>query len=329
MELRQLRYFATLADELHFRRAAEVLAIAQPTLSQQIVALEDELGVRLFERTKRSVRLSDAGSVFLSEVRGILDQVETAADHVREAESGRRGVLEIGTSGPPMNSYLPRAVRAFRAANPEIALNVRIMHSSDVLEELKSRRIHIGFGRAGMEAEGLASLRLWEFPYYAVLPLGHPEARHRAVRLDRLSGEALITYPRALIGESYDELIAFCHAQDFVPKTVVEVDDVNSVVGLVACGLGVSILPHTGTLQAADAVTRPIAASSQWTFAIAAYWRAGAQVPLVTRMLESARASARGGDKPVDAPENRKLSNSVIHVKPCAALLESNVRSMI
>ena len=266
MELRQLRYFATLADELHFRRAAEVLAIAQPTLSQQIVALEDELGVRLFERTKRSVRLSDAGNVFLTEVRGILEQVETAADHVREAESGRRGVLEIGTSGPPMNSNLPRAVRAFRAANPEITLNVRIMHSSDVLEELKLRRIHIGFGRAGMEAEGVASQRLWEFPYYAVLPLDHREARRRSVRLDRLSGEALITYPRALIGESYDELIAFCHAQDFVPKTVIEVDDVNSVAGLVACGLGVSILPHTGTLQASDAVMRPIAASSEWTF---------------------------------------------------------------
>ncbi len=291
MELRQLRYFATLADELHFRRAAEVLAIAQPTLSQQIAALEEELGARLFERTKRSVRLSDAGNVFLGEVRGILEQVDTAADHVREAESGRRGVLEIGTSGPPMNSNLPRVVRAFRAANPEIALTVRIMHSSDVLEELKLRRIHIGFGRAGMEADGITSLRLWEFPYYAVLPLDHRETRRRAVRLERLSGEALITYPRTLIGESYDEMIAFCHAQGFVPKSVIEVDDVNSVVGLVACGLGVSILPHTGTLQATGAVMRPIAASSEWTFGIAAYWRAGAQVPLVTRMLESARAT--------------------------------------
>ena len=96
--------------------------------------------------------------------------------------------------------------------------------------------------------------------------------------------------------DSKNELIAFCHAQDFVPKTVVEVDDVNSVVGLVACGLGVSILPHTGTLQAADAVTRPIAASSEWTFAIAAYWRAGGHVPLVTRMLDAARDSARGAD---------------------------------
>jgi DNA-binding transcriptional LysR family regulator len=296
VELRQLRYFATLADELHFRRAAEVLAIAQPTLSQQIVALENELGVRLFERTKRSVRLSDAGIVFLSEVRGILEQVETAADHVREAESGRRGVLEIGTSGPPMNSNLPRAVRAFRAANPEITLSVRIMHSSDVLEELKRRRIHIGFGRAGMDAAGLTSLRLWEFPYYAVLPLDHHEARRRAVRLERLSGEALITYPRTLIGESYDELIAFCHAQGFVPKNVIEVDDVNSVVGLVACGLGVSILPQTGTLQVADAVTRPIAASSEWTFSIAAYWRAEGHVPLVTRMLDAARESARAPD---------------------------------
>ena len=289
MELRQLRYFAALAEELHFRRAAELLDIAQPTLSQQIIALEDELGARLFERSKRSVRLTGAGTVFRSEVQTILTQVGLAANHVREAEAGRRGVLEIGSSGPPMSASLPRVIRAFRAANPEITLNVRMMYSSDILEELKGRRIHVGFGRADMDAPELTSKKLWSFPYHVVLPSDHAEVGRKSVRLDRLSGETLITYPRTLIGESYDQMIAFCHAQGFRPKAVEEVTNAASVVGLVACGLGISILPFTGALDPADVVTRPIAGSREWRFPIAAYWRIDGHSPLVEALLDVAR----------------------------------------
>jgi DNA-binding transcriptional LysR family regulator len=289
MELRQLRYFAALAEELHFRRAAEVLDIAQPTLSQQIVALEDELGARLFERSKRSVRLTNAGTVFLSDVRAILMQAGLAANHVHEAEAGRRGVLEIGSSGPPMSSALPHVIRTFRAANPEITLNVRMMYSSDVLEELKQRRIHLGFARAGMKADDVKSKQFWSFPYHVVLPRDHAQAQRKSVRLERLTGETLITYPRTLIGESYDQLIAFCHAQGFRPKSVEEVRDSTSVVALVACGLGVSILPFTRAFDVADVVTRPIAASSGWKFPIAAYWRSDGHYPLVEALLDVAR----------------------------------------
>ncbi len=291
MELRQLRYVAALAEVLHFRRAAEMLDIAQPTLSQQVVALEDELGVRLFERSKRNVRLTAAGTVFLNEVQTILAQVGLAANHVREAEAGRRGVLEIGSSGPPMNASLPRVIRTFRAANPEITLNVRMMYSSDVLEELKQRRIHVGFARGDMQAKELSSRRLWSIPYHVVLPRDHPQSDRKSVRLERLSGETLITYPRTLIGESYDQMIAFCHAQGFRPKTVEEVTDSASVVALVACGLGVSILPHTGALDVADVVSRPIASSSDWRFPIAAYWRTDGHSPLVDALLDVARVA--------------------------------------
>jgi DNA-binding transcriptional LysR family regulator len=289
VELRQLRYFAALAEELHFRRAAEVLNIAQPTLSLQIMALESELGARLFERGKRSVRLSAAGNVFLSEVQAILRQVDLAENHVREAEAGRRGVLEIGSTGPPMGAALPRVIRAFRAANPEITLVVRMMYSSDILEELKDRRIQVGFGRGGMEADELASEELWSLPYRTVLPRGHPQANRKSVRLDELSGETLITYPRKLIGESYDQLLAFCHAHGFKPKAVEEVNDAASMLGLVTCGLGVSIGAFTGSLDAADVVTRPIAASKEWRFPIAAYWRTDAHSPLMETLLDAAR----------------------------------------
>ena len=293
MELRQLRYFAVLAHELHFRRAAELLDTAQPTLSQQIIALENELGARLLERTKRSVRLTDAGAVFLAQVRTILDQIDVASDHVRQVEAGRRGLLSVGTSGPPLNTSLPRVVRTFRQRHPEITLNVRAMHSNDLLSELKQRRIQIAFGRADMLDDELVSETLWEFPFHVILPLDHPEAQKRAVKLERLSGETLITYPRSLIGESYDQLISFCNTHGFIPKTVEEVSGENSVGGLVACGLGVSILPFTGAAQNADTVSKPIAGSNDWTFSIAAYWRADGTSPLIAAMLDVARHAER------------------------------------
>jgi DNA-binding transcriptional LysR family regulator len=218
-----------------------------------------------------------------------LAQVGLAANHVREAEAGRRGVLEIGSSGPPMSARLPGVIRAFRAANPEITLNVRMMYSSDILEELKQRRIHVGFARGDMQAADVTSKELWNFPYHVVLQHDHPEAKRKSVRLERLSGETLITYPRALIGESYDQMIAFCHGQGFRPKAVEEVTSAASVVGLVACGLGISILPFTGGLDVAGVVTRPIASSREWRFPIAAYWRSDGHSPVVEALLDVAR----------------------------------------
>jgi DNA-binding transcriptional LysR family regulator len=166
-----------------------------------------------------------------------------------------------------------------------------MMYSSDVLEELKARRIHVGFARAGMAAEDVESKQLWSFPYHVVLPHDHAQAQRKSVRLERLSGETLITYPRTLIGESYDQLIAFCHDQGFRPKAVEEVRDAASVVALVACGLGVSILPFTGALDVADVVTRPIAASSDWKFPIAAYWRSDGHSPIVEALVAQSHGS--------------------------------------
>jgi len=133
-----------------------------------------------------------------------------------------------------------------------------------------------------------------------VLPRGHPQANRKSVRLDGLSGETLITYPRKLIGDSYDQLLAFCHAHGFKPKAVEEVNDAASMLGLVTCGLGVSIGAFTGSLDAADVVTRPIAASEEWRFPIAAYWRTDAHSPLMETLLNAARG--------FDAEQNDSLT---------------------
>ena len=148
MELRHLRYFIAVAEELHFGRAAELLGISQPPLSQQIQALEQELGARLFERTNRRVELSEAGRLFLEEARLVLAQVDKAADVARRAQLGELGEMKIGfTSSAPFSTRIPRAIHAFRQAFPAVHLNLQEMSSKKVADALVDESIEIGLMR--------------------------------------------------------------------------------------------------------------------------------------------------------------------------------------
>ncbi|MEE4464097.1 LysR family transcriptional regulator, partial [Azotobacter chroococcum] len=145
MELRHLRYFIAVAEELHFGRAAEQLGISQPPLSQQIQALEEELGVRLFERTNRRVALSEVGRLFLPEARQVLAQLEQAVAVARRAQHGELGELKVGfTSSAPFTSTIPRAIRAFRQACPEVHLDLRELSSRGVAEAVHEGRLQVG-----------------------------------------------------------------------------------------------------------------------------------------------------------------------------------------
>ncbi|WP_287810556.1 LysR family transcriptional regulator, partial [Pseudomonas sp.] len=148
MELRHLRYFIAVAEELHFGRAAEVLGISQPPLSQQIQALEQEVGARLFERTNRRVALSEAGRLFLEEARLVLAQVDKAANVARRAQLGELGEMKIGfTSSAPFNSGIPKAIYAFRQAFPAVHLNLEEMSSKGVADALVDETIEVGLIR--------------------------------------------------------------------------------------------------------------------------------------------------------------------------------------
>lgn len=148
MELRHLRYFIAVAEELHFGRAAQVLGISQPPLSQQIQALEQQLGARLFERTNRRVELSEAGRLFLQEARLVLAQVDKAADVARRAQLGELGELKIGfTSSAPFNSTIPQAIFSFRQRFPAVHLNLREMSSTMVADALVDESIEVGIMR--------------------------------------------------------------------------------------------------------------------------------------------------------------------------------------
>lgn len=145
MKLHQLRYFAVLAEELHFGRAAERLAITQPPLSSGIKALEEELGVRLFERSSKHVALTAAGQAYLAEVRVVLDRVASAAETARAVAAGLQGRLEIGFAGSMVYRDMPRIVRAFGARAPGIDVNLRELSSAEQLDALLHRQLHAGF----------------------------------------------------------------------------------------------------------------------------------------------------------------------------------------
>src|SRR3954453_10103995 len=160
MELRHLRYFVAVAEELHFRRAAERLHVSQPPLSQQIRALERELGVTLFERNRRRVELTAAGSALLGEARGILAAVEHAVDLTQRVARGEAGALSVGFVGSAMYGALPDVVREFRASRPGVELRLRELPTGAALEALAAGGIDVGGVRAGRGDPGGGGARV-------------------------------------------------------------------------------------------------------------------------------------------------------------------------
>jgi DNA-binding transcriptional LysR family regulator len=296
MELRRVRYFLAVAEHLNFRRAAEALKTSQPSLSQQIRGLEDELGFTLFERSKQHVRLTRAGASYLHGIRPIVAEFDACARRAHEAQDGTRGALSIGASGMVMIERLPGAVRAFTAQYPSVDVNVTILRSPDLLQALRRGRVDLAFSTAAASDDDLRSEPLWSFPPRLLLPNHHPRATDPEVRLRDLSGATLIIHPHRDGQSAGGNVMALCRELRFTPGAIREVSDVadfETLVGLVACGLGISILPSPFEAYLASPliVFRKIAAAKRST-EISAWWRSGDHTPLVRKFVEAAKAIA-------------------------------------
>jgi DNA-binding transcriptional LysR family regulator len=246
MELRHLRYFIAVAEELHFGRAALQLGISQPPLSQQIQALEQELGARLFERTNRRVELSEAGRLFLEEARLVMAQVDKAADVARRAQLGELGEMKIGfTSSAPFNSSLPKAIYAFRQAFPAVHLNLKEMSSKSVADALLDEAIEIGLMRPLALPDSLSVVELLREPLVAVLSVAHPlaQAEQRGIELKELANEPFVFFPRSYGSGLYAQFLSLARQAGFSPHIAQEAGEAMTIIGLVAAGLGVSVLP--------------------------------------------------------------------------------------
>jgi DNA-binding transcriptional LysR family regulator len=293
VELRHLKYFVAVAEELSFTRAAHRLGMAQPPLSQQVARLERELGVALLERTSRSVRLTRAGAALLAEARVLLTRSEEAVRIVGQVGHGESGAVRIGSVASAFSSVLLHALRAYREAYPAVLPLVYEMEATPQLEALIHRTIDIGFLRSPGPHLGVD---IWPLPaesLVAVLPGEHP-AVHRAGRrrlpLSELAGERFVMFPRASAPDAYDTIIQACRVGGFTPDVVYEATNDHTLVSLVAAGLGVSLVPRsTSSMRIKGAVyrrTEPDCPAARLGAALPAQ---GASEP-AARLLEVVRA---------------------------------------
>jgi len=258
VELRQLRYFTALAEELNFTRAAERLHISQPPLSAQIAQLEDELGVKLFHRNSRKVSLTDAGAAFLRDVRLIQSRLKEATQRVRNIHSGLAGHIEIGLSGSHFLGPLPQFIGSLAATHPEIGVVLNEMAPNDQLEALREQRIDISISRQSLEDEFLRSRRLWADPLLVALPLGHPLAAREKIGLDALATERFVMLRRET-STFAERIFRACAAHGFSPRVVQTVAEVPAQLSLVTAGLGIALVPtSTRSYQPQTLVFRPL-----------------------------------------------------------------------
>jgi len=257
MELRHLRYFVAVAEDLHFGHAAQRLRIAQPALSRQIQALEEELQVQLLFRNRRRVQITPAGQVFLERSRLLLSRAEDAILAAQRAGGGVSGSLNLGFVGSATYDALPAVLRAFTRTFPEVELILSEMTVHAQLEALTEKRIDIGLLRLPRKTEGLVFQTISREPLYAALPSSHRLAQVSAVRLSALAGEPFVLYPDHPRPSWTEFVIGLCHQAGFQPTVVQRTVEIQTTLSLVAAGIGVSIVPAClGNISRKDVVYR-------------------------------------------------------------------------
>jgi DNA-binding transcriptional LysR family regulator len=286
MELRHLRYFVAIAEALSFRQAADRLGVAQPALSQQVRQLESELGVLLFDRTRRRVRLTQAGEVFADRARTLLSGAEEAAEAAREAGRGQTGRLSIGVVTSALYGVFPDVVRVFRNRYPKVHIDLHELPVAHQAEWLRNGRIDASFLRPPIDSQGLVVQGIAEEPWVAAAPANHPLAGRRRVPLKALAGEPFVIFPRNLAPNLYDQLIAICQEAGFSPQISIEAQ-MQTIVNLVAAGLGIALVPGSlVNLRRKGLVYRALAGPTPPKVALAVAWRADDANPVLRNFLE-------------------------------------------
>ncbi len=242
MELRQLRYFVVLAEELSFTRAAARLHISQPPLSIQIVQLERELGVKLFERTSRRVVLTEAGHTFLHDVRSVQERLKNASERVLAVDKGLAGRIEIGLSGSHFMGPLPDVIARYADSLPDVAVVLHEMYPADQIEALREQRIDLSISRVVVNDEMLCSVPLWSDQVVVALPRAHRFAGRRRIKLEALASEKFV-FLRQGTSAFAQRMYNACLQAGFIPHEAQSVTEIPAQMNLVAAGLGIALVP--------------------------------------------------------------------------------------
>jgi DNA-binding transcriptional LysR family regulator len=285
MELRHVRYFVAVAEELHFGRAAIRLHIAQPPLSVQIQSLERMLGVSLFDRGNRKIRLTKEGEVFLIEARRLLEQSERATRAVHQVASGKLGSLNIAGVSSAFYDLLPEVIPRYRSENPHVVVMLREMDTAEAMEALREGVIDVAFTRSDEADDDIELRRLNQEDFFVAVPTNHILATRTEVELSDLAKEPFIMPRRSVSPSYYDQMLTAVRAAGFSPRISHESLTIQSQVSFVACGLGVALVPASARLLRAHNVAWiPLASPVSITELVVA-WPKGDVPPAVSNFL--------------------------------------------
>jgi DNA-binding transcriptional LysR family regulator len=292
MELRHLRYFVAVAEELHFGRAATRLSIVQPSLSQQIHQLEDELGFPLLYRTKRSVELTDAGKVFLTEAQHVLAQVREAKRTAQRAYRGEVGRLVVGYISSSTYDLLPMMLRVYRERFPDVEVALRELTTQEQLRALEREYIQVGLLRLPISAPMVNVEVVRREPIVCVLPEEHPLAMRERIAVSLLAEEPFVLQSSQRGGGYYAQLMKLCLASGFIPNVIQEVTEMHTIVSLVAAGMGVSLVPLSAqNIRSQGVVYRELEGTATLT-EMAVAWPRASRSAIVQNFLTVARETA-------------------------------------
>jgi DNA-binding transcriptional LysR family regulator len=317
MELRQLSQFVAVAETQNFSRAAERLGMAQPPLSVAIRKLEDEIGVSLFDRVARGVRLTDAGEAALEAARKCLREADEVASLARMAAKGEAGLLRLGFVGSATFDVLPRLIEAFSERYPNVRLDLFEAANLELLQSVTSGRLHLAIVRVPTAAPAGVRLQLIEKDVFCLaLPARHPLAERPSLALADLSDEAFIGYLAARAGTLHAAMIQLCLQAGIVPRVTQEGVQVQTVIGLVASGLGIAIVPAIHAQYSTPRVVfrpiRDLPAGSEIGISVA--YPTSRETAAARRFREIARALqvSADGDRVIAVPPWTSGKNSCI-----------------
>jgi DNA-binding transcriptional LysR family regulator len=259
MELKHLRAFVTLAEELHFGRAAQRLAIVQPALSMQIKALEEWLGVRLLDRNRHSVTLTDVGRLFLEEARATLHQAQRSADVARGLGRGETGRIRLGFVSSVLPELLPTLIRHAHQRYPGIELELKDMPGPDQVQALKSGQLDFGLMRLPAPHTGVQTQVVLHESIIVALPADHPLATHSIIEVTELAQQTVLVLARRYAAGFHDGLLRAISEHGGKLDIADELGEFTTMLALVSAGLGIGLLPqHAGRALPPNVVSRPL-----------------------------------------------------------------------
>lgn len=289
MEIKQIRYFVTLAEEQSFSRAAARLHMTQPPLTRQIQQLEESMGVTLFERHNRGVTLTDAGQTFLAEARKLLTLAEQALDKTRLAEQGAIGRIDIGVFGSAILNFIPQLLLSFRARYPNVEVALYTMSKPSQIKALREGRLTIGFNRFMAQESDMVVESVLKEPLCVALPSRHALAGRASLSVKELEHEPFILFPNNTRPSLADEVVGLCRAEGFEPLVAQETSDVVSCIALVSTGFGIALAPASARSLQLPGVTYIPMAEPAPLVELSCMYRRGDHSPILMTFLDILR----------------------------------------